>query len=88
MRGTHCLYCLSCAATPSCCVVSADRGRDGPDFVGVLVENHEVAVRLLPDNEPILRGKARLSEPDLLLPRGLLAVSQQNRLLFFLGDMW
>lgn len=41
----------------------------------MLVKDHELAVRLLPDNEPILWGKTRLPEPDFLLPRGLLAVS-------------
>lgn len=47
----------------------------GLDCVSVLVEDHELAVRLLPDYEPILRGEARLPEPDFLLSCGLLTVS-------------
>lgn len=55
--------------------MSTDRGRDAPDFFGVLAEDHELAIRLLLNNEPISQGKARLPEPDLLLPRGLFAAS-------------
>lgn len=60
---------------------SLSHGGDDPDGVGELVENDELSVRLLLHDEPVLRGEARLSEPDLLLPRGLLAVSQDLRLL-------
>lgn len=37
-------------------------------MVGVLVQENEGPVLVLADDEPILRGKSRLSEPDLLLP--------------------
>ena len=60
---------------------SLSHGGDDPDGVGELVENDELSVRLLLHDEPVLRGEARLSEPDLLLPSGLLAVSQDLRLL-------
>ena len=64
---------------------SADQSRDDPDLVGVLVEDDELAVLLLLDDEPVLRGEARLPEPDLLLPRGLLAVSHVLPPLLFRG---
>ena len=56
----------------------------------MLVEDDELAVLLLLDDEPVLRGEARLPEPDLLLPRGLLAVSHvwPPFLLSFFGGVW
>lgn len=71
-------------------MASTDRGRDDSDLVGVLVENDELAVHLLLDDEPVLRGKARFPEPDLLLPRGLLAVSHvlPPFLLSFSAGVW
>ena len=50
--------------------------RENPHSVGVLVDDDELAVLLLPDDEPILRAEARLSEPDFLRPRRPFSVSQ------------
>ena len=54
---------------------SLSQGRDDPDRVRVLVENHELPVLLLLHDEPVLRREARLPEPDLLFPGRLSAVS-------------
>lgn len=61
--------------------MSSDQGRDDSDGVRVFVENDEVSVRLLFNDQPVLRGEPRLTEPDLLLPGRFFAASQQNRLL-------
>jgi len=42
-----------------------DRGRDDPDCVGALVENDQLAVVLLLDDKPVVRGEARLAVPHL-----------------------
>ena len=60
---------------------------DDPDRAGVFVHDNELAVGLVLDDEPVVRGEARLSEPDLLGPRGLLAVLH-NVLLSNRPGMW
>ncbi len=56
--------------------MSSDQGRDDSDGVRVFVENDEVSVRLLFNDQPVLRGEPRLTEPDLLLPGRFFAASQ------------
>lgn len=56
-------------------------------MVGVLVQENEGSVLVLADDEPILWGKSRLSEPDLLLPSRFFAVTHKRPPFLFCENM-